>query len=118
MVPVAALDTVQDYITSARRVLQDTVAPFRYADADMIEALNLAMLEARRHRPDLFLDSFDALPFFTAVADVVDMEPMYRGAFVYYLIGRMELRDDEASSDTRAGQFLNKFIGQLLAAGA
>jgi Asp-tRNA(Asn)/Glu-tRNA(Gln) amidotransferase C subunit len=115
---VATLATVQDFITSARRLLQDTVVPYRYADADMIEALNLAILEARRIRPDLFLANFDALPSYTAVGDTVDIEPMFRPAFVYSIVGRMELRDDEAASDTRAGQFLNKFIGQLLAAGA
>jgi hypothetical protein len=115
---MATLATVQDFVTSARRVLQDTITPYRYADADMIEALNIAVLEARRVRPDLFLDNFDALPSYTALSDPVLIEPMYKPAFVYYLIGRMEVRDDEAASDSRAGQFLNKFLGQLLTVGA
>lgn len=109
-----ALDTVADYIEESRRLLQDTVAPFRYSDAELIESLNIAILEARRLRPDLFLGRFDNLPDYTATGTTVVMDPQYRSSFVYYMIGRASLRDAEAAQDSRATVFLNKFVSQML----
>lgn len=113
-----ALDTVGDFIVEARRILQDEEAPYRYPDADMIGALNIAILEARRLRPDLFLGSFASLPSYSASTDVVGIDPMYRPTFLYYLIGMVELRDSEDTKDNRASVLLNKFLGQLVTARA
>ena len=63
-----ALDTVQDYVSAARVLLQDTVAPYRYSDADMIAELNLAILEAKRVRPDLFFEYRGKHPYPTFVS--------------------------------------------------
>jgi len=113
---VAALDTVAKYVTSARVLLQDTYAgSYRYSDAELVLALSFAILEARRIRPDLFLDRFDALPAFTvndSTAVVIDEQ--YRVAFLYYIVGHAQLRDDENTTDARASVFLNKFVAQLL----
>ena len=46
------LDTVQDYITDARVLLQDLISPYRYDDPSLLTALNVALLEARRLRAD------------------------------------------------------------------
>ena len=54
-----ALDTVAQYLEEARRLLQDEVAPFRYPDDDIVDALNIGLMEARRLRADLFLPLFD-----------------------------------------------------------
>ena len=35
--------------------------PYRYPDDDLIDALNIGLLEARRLRADLFLPLFDRL---------------------------------------------------------
>ena len=45
---MAALTTVADYITGARRLLLDETSPYRYSDADLVDALNYAHLDARR----------------------------------------------------------------------
>lgn len=111
-----ALDTVADYIARSRSLLQDSVVSYRYSDDDIVEALNDGIMEARRIRPDLFLSTFrTTLPVYssgsTGVTVVIDQQ--YRMAFVYYICGQMQLRDQEDVTDTRAIAFLNKFSGQL-----
>lgn len=113
-----ALDTVQDYLDRARVLLLDTYdGPYRYSTADLVEALNMGILEARRLRPELFQSYFrTSLPDFTtsALSATVDIDPQYRVAFVYYMCGQAQLRDDENNQDSRAVTFLNKFTSQML----
>lgn len=114
---MAALSTVQDYVTAARVLLQDTVAPYRYSDAELTAGLNFAILDARRIRPDLFL-SLSALESFSTVnTTTVTIDEQYRVAFLYYIVGHAQLRDDEAEQDARAGAFLTRF-SKILTAGA
>lgn len=113
-----ALQTVGQYVAEARVLLLDEVAPFRYPDRDLVNALNIGLMEAKRVRPDLFLPSF-VIPYFdeTGTIDMsanVAMDPMYRSTLVYFMVGRAQLRDDEPTVDQRAGAFLQKFQGQLL----
>lgn len=109
-----ALITVQDYITEARRLLQDTVAPYRYAESSFIEALSTAMLEARKMRPDLFLGRATLVPEYSSTSQSVVFEPMYRPALTYYVAGRVLLADREDADEARAGAFITKFTTQLL----
>ena len=116
-----ALDVVQDYITAARVLLLDqAVGQYRYPDTDLVSALNYAFLDGRRLRPDLFKAFFNgtALPTYTTPASLavaVPIDPMYRMAFVYYMVGQAQLRDDENNQDSRAGMFMNKFTQILVA---
>lgn len=114
------MKTIKDYITSARILLQDTVdMPYRYADADFQLALDLALDEAFRIRPDLFIKV--AVTSMVG-ADIETAEPPiprgYQSAFLYYITGHVQLRDDEATTDARASTLLNKFIAQLLTTAA
>ena len=116
-----ALDTVQDYVDRARVLLLDIVAPYRYSDVDLVENLNMGVLEARRLRPELFKSYFrTSLPDYSAatMSAAVDIDPQYRVAFVYYMCGQAQLRDDENVQDSRASAFLNKFTSQLLSIAA
>lgn len=116
-----ALDTVQDYVDRARVLLLDTVVPYRYSDADLVENLNMGILEARKLRPELFRSYFrTSLPDYntSAMSAAVAIDPQYRVAFVYYICGQAQLRDDENVQDSRAVTFLNKFTGQLLSIAA
>lgn len=107
------LDTVDSVVAAARTELQDTRTPYRYSDADLISYLNMAMLEARRLRPDLFLGRM--LTYSTlSTGQPLNFEPMFRPSLVYYVSGRAYLRDDEATTDSRAAVLLNKFVAQLL----
>lgn len=112
-----ALDTVQDYIDRARVLLLDQIEPYRYTDEDLVEALNMGLLETRRLRPELVRSYFNtSIPDFSAAdtSEVFPMDPQYRVAFVYYICGQAQMRDDEANQDSRATAFLNKFVAQML----
>lgn len=109
-----ALDTVADYLSSARVLLQDTDATgYRYSDAELVNALNLAFFEAYRVRPDLFLRT--TVPTYTATLTgaAVTFDQRYRTALLYYVAGHAQLRDDETTQDARASIFLNKFWSQM-----
>lgn len=111
-----ALDTVQDYIDRARVLLLDQVEPYRYETADLVENLNMGILEARRLRPDLLKGYFrTSLPDFSVsnLNASVPVDPQYRVAFVYYICGHAQLRDDENTQDARSAAFLNKFVAQM-----
>lgn len=114
-----ALDTVADYIAHARILLQDTVVDYRYSDSELIDDLNLGLLEMRRLRPDLMITTFGGtIPKYTATNQTVACDPQYRSALLYYICGQAQLRDDEATQDSRATIFLNKFVAQLQTIGA
>jgi hypothetical protein len=115
---MAQLTTVQDYLDSARTLLQDTVnSPYRYSNADLVNALNLGILEIRRLRPDLMRAYLrTSLPSYStsSLSTTVALDVMYRTALLYYICGQAQLRDDETNQDARAAVFLNKFVSQLL----
>jgi hypothetical protein len=110
-----ALDIVSDYVTEARILTQDTVAPFRYPDIDLVLALNMAVLESRRLRPDLWLGVTTLPSFVLNDATPVVVDPQYRVAFLYYICGQAQLRDEEETQDTRAAAFLQMFKNHLTA---
>lgn len=117
---MAALSTVGEYLAEARTLLQDTVSPYRYADADIVSALNIGLLEARRLRADLFYPfDMDIGAYSTAQLGAgVTMDFQYRSALLYYIIGRIELRDGEPDKDVRAAALLKTFVGQMISLGA
>lgn len=111
-----ALSTVANYISSARQLLQDEVTPYRYSDDDIVLALNLAIGEARRIRPELFQDYFfGTLPEYssgTPGATVV-VPDEYRTAFLYYIVGHNQLADQEDTTDARTSMLLGAFRAKL-----
>ena len=116
---MATLDTVAKYVTSARVLLQDDgTSPYRYSDVELVLALSFALLEARRLRPDLFINYFyeeAAFPAFTTNdTTAVDIDVQYRMAILYYIVGHAQLRDAEDTQDTRAGGFLKMFSSHML----
>lgn len=112
---VLALDTVADFVKAARALLQDASAPYRYPDEDLVFALNLAMLEARRMRPDLYvLNPTSTVMFVDADDTRVPIDPAYRAAHLYYMCGHVQLRDDDSTQDARAASFMTRFTTQML----
>jgi len=115
---MATLATVQDYVTAARVLLNDTDPDYRYSDDDLLLALNLGLLEARKLRADLFLGRTDAVPSFAAVnTTAVDFDPQYRVALLYYIVGYTQLIDEEDTQDARAASFINMFKQALVVLG-
>lgn len=112
-----ALDTVADYITDARVLLQDTVEPYRYSSAELVENLNLGLLEMRRLRPDLVRSWLRSSPPSYSVSTPstsVAVDLQYRSALLYYVCGMAQLRDAEDVQDARSAAFLVKFTNQLV----
>lgn len=112
---MATLETVADYLSQARSLLQDAVAPYRYPDSDIVGYLNMGLLQVRKIRPDLMLATPTDIPSYSAStpAAVVAMDPQYRVALLYYMVGQAQLRDMEEVSDSRALAMLTNFTTQL-----
>lgn len=106
-------------LASARDILQDTVAGgYRYSDESLYRALNQAFLEAKRLRPDMYFveGAIQPVPTVDAsnVSTPVKVDDQFMQAFVVYVVGFVELRDDQYSQDGRAAAMLNQFRGTLL----
>jgi hypothetical protein len=104
------LNTVQDYITSARVLLQDTLSTNqRYDDPSLLVAINVALLEARRLRPDLFVYNHryrGQAQAFTEIDDTyVDIEPQFRLGILYGLCASAFMRDQEDYSADQASSY-------------
>lgn len=112
------LNTVADYIADARTQLQDLVPPYRYDDPSLLTGMNVALLEARRIKPELFVYNWEAdgqVQSFQEVDDTyVDIEPQFRPAIVHGLIGHALKRDQEDYQDQRATAFLALFTQGLV----
>lgn len=110
-----ALETITDYINDARVLLQDVIAPFRYDDPSLLTAMNVALLEGRRLRPDLFV--YHRMPdgqrgvqsFSSNTGEKVFMEEQFRLAFLHGLCGHALERDQEDIQDERARLFFGVF---------
>jgi hypothetical protein len=115
--------TFGSMIGDARTLLQDKIGTsgglLRYSDDEMFESINSFMSEVRTKRPDLFLPLGlrVPVPLYGATTDMTTVFPLDSScysAFVYYLVGRQELREDTFSDDGRATALLNKAVSQLL----
>ena len=104
-----ALSTVQNYIDEARSMLSDTDEPYRYSDAVLIRALNLAFMEARRLRGDLFLYTLDDVPQFSAPGETVTLDQQYQTTIIFFICGFTELGDVEDTEDSRASGLIDLF---------
>lgn len=115
------LETVSDYLSDARTLLQDTIQPYRYDDPSLLVAFNTTILEARRLRPDLFVYwcGHDKVPSFNANDnEEFRMEPAFRLAFVFGTVAHALMRDQEDIEDSRASTFMSAFNSMLIGTGA
>lgn len=116
--------TIDDAIAEARRMLADSngTIGYRYDDATLVAALNSALLEARRLRPDLFRAYYgQGLPQFTtaslASSTALPINEMYMPPIASFMAGWVELTDDEFTVDGRAATLLQRFAAQLTVGG-
>lgn len=117
--PSTALTTVNDYLTDARVLLQDQVQPFRYDDASLITSLNLALLQARHVRPDLFVYKYcGEVPQYATNdsqnAEKVWIEPQFRLGILCGLVSHAFLRDQEDIQDAKANEMQQMFNAVLV----
>ncbi len=113
---MSALETVADYISDARTLLQDTIAPYRYDDDSMLVAFNVTLLEVRRVRADLFVFRHHGhVPSYEFVDTTeVEMEHPFRLAVVYGTCAHALARDQEDVQDARSTNFMRVFYDMLL----
>lgn len=135
---------VTHYVVVARLQLQDEIAPYRYTDQILVRALNHALSELGRIRPDMFLDLKymrplrrgdieDGFPAIYSTGDIgVDNSGNYlegKGTLVpiparyvppveYFINGWVQLVDVTDTQDQRAQGFLSKFQQQVLTVNA
>lgn len=114
------LALVSDYVADARVLLQDTVQEYRYDDISLVSALNIAMMDVRRWRPDLFLGDLTDTNFGQVGAfDVGEMDTpvmvefAFRPAVVFGMAAHALMRDAEDVQDARAQIFYNTFEYRL-----
>lgn len=125
--------TAVDIIGQTRHILQDRQEPYRYAEDDLITALNYAMTEVRRLRPDAFAGAFttttapqfhdptggDPMDGSIPTTDPWPIDEMFIAPVTEYVAAHAELRDDEfvdgaASPESgRAQLFYQRFVARL-----
>jgi|SRR5579859_2643019 len=119
----AALATITDYINDGRTLLQDTIPPFRYSDAELVTAMNVTLLEGRRLRPDLFVYNRKQVgqsgvqSFQNNDGTELAMEEPFRLAFLHGMCAHAMERDQEDIQDERASIFM-KFFNTILTGSA
>ena len=123
--------TVADYAATARSQLQDLVGPpYRYSDDDIANALNQALAEMGRIRPDIFLDLKymqplrkgdlnEGMPALYTAADIavataVPVPAKYTTAVSWFVNGWLQLYDVADTTDARGQAFMTKFQTQLM----
>jgi hypothetical protein len=116
--------TLDDVVSEARLMLQDRRVPYRYTQADLASAVNTAMRELKRLRPDVFL-SYDpenpiTLPNYVEAdigalpAKAFPIDEIFFQAIVFHVVGKLQLGDDEFAVDNRAMTLLAAFRQQLV----
>lgn len=110
--------TLGNVVATVRGILQDQRAPYRYPDAELAGYVSEALLEARRVRPDIYIeDPLGEVPAYTQqdVVDnvVVELPAKYGTPLANYTAGRANLRDDAFSADSRAALLMTSFLSAL-----
>jgi hypothetical protein len=121
---------VSDVLANTRSFLQDLIGPpYRYADDDIVLALNTAIAEIARIRPDMFLeykyqhplprrstpnDMLPGLFVSTRTTDVVPVPRTYYQPMIWYISGLLQAWDVDDTQDVRAQTFSQKFLGALI----
>lgn len=114
--------TLNDIETQARNILNDAIqesGAYRYSSQEIYDAFNDALVQARAKRPDAFLAMGlrNAVPQYVAANDATvpfPLDVMYFPAFLYYVIGRIEIKDDTFADDKRAITLMKTFTQLLM----
>lgn len=121
--------TIDDVISEARAMISDARVPYRYTDATMIAALNTALAEVYRYRPDAYIGNFvtaslganAVTSYITGDLGLGTLFPLDTRLFfnpvVFFVAGRVELADDEFTENSRATALLNSFRAMLIGEG-
>jgi len=113
--------TIGELVTTARDLLQDNrdpaKAPYRHIDEKLCRYLNMALMDAKRLRPDLFLPDISTKEFAFAKTDFAvpfPLEYMYQSPFIEYMVGMVSVEEDEYVEEGRAAALLMRFGAKLM----
>jgi hypothetical protein len=129
---------VGNYVAGVRDLLQDRIAPFRYADQDIVDALNAAMFEIARIRPDIFLDlkyqntlvrgdlrdgtpqTYQAVPSAQSLGqnEVVAIPTTFYMPVLWHMSGFLQLYDVADTQDQRGAAFMERAKAMFLSLAA
>lgn len=123
--------SIDDVITEVRALVNDSMEPFRFTDALLVQLMNTALRELYRLRPDAYIGNFtqgtlgnNAINTYST-ADL-DLDPatafpvddrLFFSPVVLYVAGKTELSDDEFTDDNRAMTVLKAFRDALVGVG-
>jgi hypothetical protein len=117
-----ALDKLVDYWAEARVLLQDSTSPVRYSNEELTSALQMALMEARKIRPDVFLGvnpgELSVVDPTAAGNQLSKIDVQYRVPLLYFMVGHCYMRDEEEGSDARAATYHQRFLGKMLSLAA
>lgn len=104
---------LSDVTDLCRDLLNDSRSPFRWVDDLLIRFLNQAFLEAKQLRPDLFISTAGVVTKYTS-ANLSDgtefpIDDMYLMVITEFVVGMVEMTDDEFTVDGRAVTFLTVY---------
>lgn len=122
------MSTYQDLLDEARGFVNDAVSPYRDADATYIRHINRGLQEIGRIRPDAMFSLFSAnalnVPVVIASGSPAGNEVLISAEFqldmqffpplVSYVVGMIEIKEDEYSEDSRAVALITAFRNSLL----
>ena len=113
--------TIESVLNQARFLLQDARTPYRYPQEQVLGALNLALGDVWRVRPDLFITKYAAgVPQFEVgdiAIDVFPLETQWTSPVVSFIVGWIASADDEFTENGRAAMFQQRFQQTLMAGG-
>ena len=112
--------TISSFVSDVRYGVSDTRAPYRYSDDRILSVLNQGLRELARLRPDAFIDTFDVddivVPEYTS-ADLLEPLPfgyLFTTPLLDFVVGMIELADDEFTVDGRAITLRQKFTSSVV----
>lgn len=109
--------TVQNLIDEVRRILNDADAPYRTSDDALAGLTNSYFVELFRHRPDAYVpySANTSLPSVTPATfdSKWPVAEQFFQAGVYFVVGNVELQDDEHTDVQRAAGYLNRVVVML-----
>ena len=118
----------------------DRVFPYRYTDDQIVDALNVALEETQRIRPDIFLDlkyqqkiqsndlddgfissyytsndiAFDGSNnYVPSNGTLVPIPSRYNDPIIWYIGAHLQFLDVDDTEDTRGIAFLTKFMQRM-----
>ena len=103
---------VQQVLDIARIPLND-IDKVRYTDDHLLDYFRMALLIARKDRPDLFIGQWDSTASDMTADDDFPIEESYVPYFADYITGRAELVDDEHTENARALGLIQNFIAGM-----